>query len=216
MYIYLDESGDLGFDFSKAKTTGKFVVTLLCCRNASARKAIEVAVRRTLKKLNKPKSKSRRIEELKGTGIELNYKDYFLKQISDEQWDLYTIVLNKTRVNPDLRQKEAKPRLYNYLARLVLDKLPLEQAEVNVKLVVDRSKNREDIQEFNHYLRSHIESRLPLNTGFFIDHQTSHESLCLQAVDLFCWGVARKYNHHDCEWYEKYAHKLCVEIEYLK
>ena len=26
MYIYLDESGDLGFDFRKAKTTHKFVI----------------------------------------------------------------------------------------------------------------------------------------------------------------------------------------------
>ena len=27
MFIYLDESGDLGFDFQKRKTTQKFIIT---------------------------------------------------------------------------------------------------------------------------------------------------------------------------------------------
>lgn len=56
MFIYLDESGDLGFDYfdyNKKNTTKKFVVTLLVCNSANARKAFEKAVRRTLKnKLN--------------------------------------------------------------------------------------------------------------------------------------------------------------------
>lgn len=49
MFIYLDESGDLGFNFSKRKTTGKFVITLLVCNSEAARKEFTKAVRRTLK-----------------------------------------------------------------------------------------------------------------------------------------------------------------------
>jgi len=33
MIIFLDESGDLGFDFNKPKTSCKFVITLLVCQN---------------------------------------------------------------------------------------------------------------------------------------------------------------------------------------
>ena len=55
LYIYLDESGDLGFDFSKSGTTRKFVVTLLCCESLTARRDMEKAIRRTLKKRHKPK-----------------------------------------------------------------------------------------------------------------------------------------------------------------
>jgi len=37
--IYLDESGDLGFDFSKAKTTSTFIITLLVCDGAESANA---------------------------------------------------------------------------------------------------------------------------------------------------------------------------------
>jgi hypothetical protein len=33
MYIFLDESGDLGFDFTKRKTSKFFVMTLLVSEN---------------------------------------------------------------------------------------------------------------------------------------------------------------------------------------
>ena len=36
MIIFLDESGDLGFDFCKPKTSSKFVITLLVCDNRDA------------------------------------------------------------------------------------------------------------------------------------------------------------------------------------
>ena len=68
MYIYLDESGDLGFDFSKIKTTKKFVITLLVCDTPTAPAIFKKAVHRTLRnKLNRAKNKTRWHTELKGT-----------------------------------------------------------------------------------------------------------------------------------------------------
>ena len=216
MYIYLDESGDLGFDFTKIKTSKMFVVTLLCCNTNLARKDIEKAIQRTLIKINKPKSKARRVTEIKGSKTLLKYKQYFLRQISNEDWGIYSILLNKKRINSELQTKQTKPRLYNFLSRIILEKLPLENATANVRLIVDRSKNREEIKDFNQYLRGHIESRLPLNTGFKIEHLTSHESKGLQAVDLFCWGIARKYLYKDYQWYDHFMSKILYETVYLK
>ncbi len=50
MLIYLDESGDLGFDFNKPKTSEKFVIALLACDNTVTIRHFRKAVRRTLKK----------------------------------------------------------------------------------------------------------------------------------------------------------------------
>ena len=215
MYIYLDESGDLGFDFTKTKTTKKFVITLLVCDNQNANKQTKKAVRRTLRKLNRRKRKSRRTEELKGTGTTLAVKDYFFRQLNISGWHIYTLVLNKQRVRPELQTKRAKPRLYNYLARQLIDKLPLRTAFTNVRLVVDRSKNIREIQDFNQYVRNQIEALLPLNTGFAIEHLTSMESAGLQAVDTFCWGIFRKYEFGDCDWYDIYSNRIRYETEYL-
>ncbi|GJQ57390.1 MAG: DUF3800 domain-containing protein [Candidatus Scalindua sp. AMX11] len=62
MFIFLDESGDLGFDFNKRKTTKKFVITLLVCNSDETRREFTKAVRRTLKnKLNRGKKNLRHI-----------------------------------------------------------------------------------------------------------------------------------------------------------
>ncbi|MBM4055750.1 MAG: DUF3800 domain-containing protein [Planctomycetes bacterium] len=75
MIIFLDESGDLGFDFRKRKTTKKFVITLLVCNSDAARKEFTKAVMRTLKnKLNQKKKNSRQITELKGINTTLEIK----------------------------------------------------------------------------------------------------------------------------------------------
>lgn len=214
MLIYLDESGDLGFDFSKAKTTRKFVITLLVCEDQNTNRQLQKAISRTLKRLNRRKSKTRRVSELKGTNTDLKIKKYFLKQIKVSGCQLYTVVLNKSRVNSALKGK--KDKLYNFLARFVIEKLPLGEVSANVKLVVDRSKNREEIRDFNHYVENYIQGHLPLNTGLDIEHLTSQENVVSQAVDLFCWGIARKYERNDTKWYDQFRSKIKYETEYLR
>lgn len=217
MFIYLDESGDLGFDFSKGKTTKKFVITLLVCNSNEARKEFRKAVRRTLKnKLNWKRKNTRYITELKGTDITLGIKKYFFRNVRNNDWGIYTLALNKGRVDAPLQTKTGKKKLYNFLARFLLEKLPLSGVTRNVELVVDRCKNKEEIRDFNRYLINQLEALLPLNTSLNISHLTSAESAELQGVDLFCWGIFRKYEYNDTIWYNVYRRKIRFETEYLR
>jgi hypothetical protein len=217
MFIYLDESGDLGFDFSKTKTTRKFIITALVCFSQAAERDFKKAIHRTLKKkVNRGKNKSRWVKELKGTGTSFEVKQYFLGRVRCADWAVYTLVLNKTRVNEPLRTRLGKKKLYNFLARLLMEKLPIREAVANVRLIVDRSKNREEIRDFNQYVENHLQAILPLNTGLTIEHLASHERAGLQAVDLFCWGLARKYERGDLAWYDLFKHMLKYEDEYLR
>lgn len=210
MYIYLDESGDLGFDFTKPKTTKKFVISLLVCQSSDTARVFKRAINRTIKKkINRNKIKPARVVELKGTNSAFAVKQYFFRQIKTADWQIYTVILNKSRVKLELRTK--KDKLYNFLARFIIDKLPLSNAATNTNLIVDRSKNKEEIKDFNRYIQDYIQGRLPLNTGFKVEHLTSQESAGLQAVDLFCWGIARKYEQRDTEWYEVFKEKIEVE-----
>jgi hypothetical protein len=113
LIIFLDESGDLGFNFEKQKTSRKFVITLLVCDGADGADGFKRAVRRTLKnKLNHKKGKDRVVQELKGTGTTLTIKEYFFRQISASGWGIYTVALNKVRVEEPLRSKQGKKKLY--------------------------------------------------------------------------------------------------------
>jgi hypothetical protein len=217
VFIYLDESGDLGFDFTRKKTTKKFVITLLICYSESTRREFTKAVRRTLKnKLNRKKKGSRTIMEIKGTDTTIEVKKYFFRHIRNGDWSICTLALNKARVEMHLRTKSGKKKLYNFLSRFLLEKLPLARASRNVDLVVDRCKNKEEVRDFNLYLVNQLEALLPLNTDLNISHLTSQESAGLQAVDLFCWGIFRKYENNDYEWYNVYQDKVSFETEYLR
>ncbi len=217
MIIYLDESGDLGFNFSKPKTSRKFVITLLVCDGADSAEGFRKAARRTLKnKLNHKKRNSRVIQELKGTGTTLTIKQYFYRQVPANGWRIYTVALNKVRVEENLQTKYGKKKLYNFLARFIIEQVDLNNAAPAVTLVMDRCKNKEEIKDFNGYVANQLESLLPLNVPLNIYHESSQENAGLQAVDLFCWGIYRKYEALDLEWYQLYQGNIVFETEYLR
>ncbi len=216
MIIYLDESGDLGFDFSRRKTSRKFVITLLVCDDGEVASIFRKAVRRTLKnKLNRKKGKKATVFEVKGAKTSLELKKYFYRGLSRKGWRIYTAVLNKQRVYDALQKPQAKKKLYNVLARFILEKIDLRTAGSAVTLILDRCKNKEEIRDFNSYVTNQLEALLPLNIPLNIYHEHSHENAGLQAADLFCWGVFRKYEAGDNDWYDVYRRAIAFETEYL-
>ncbi len=216
MFIFLDESGDLGFDFAHKKPSQKFVITLLICHNKAAVDSFKTAVKRTLKnKLNHKASNKRFVHELHAVSVALPIKDYFYRQIKSQDWCLYTVALNKPRVYDYFKNKSGRKKLYNFLANFLLQEIDLSTASPTVTMVVDRCKNKADIEDFNQYLANQLEAKLPLNIPLNISHEDSISNTGLQAVDLFCWGIYRKYEQGDTEWYQRYADKIAFETEYL-
>jgi hypothetical protein len=96
-----------------------------------------------------------------------------------------------------------------------MEKVQFPEELQRVNLVVDRCKNSEEIKDFNRYVSNQLEALLPLNTRLDIDHLPSHESAGLQAVDLFCWGFARKDDLGDRSWWEIYRSKVRYATVYL-
>ncbi|MEW6409701.1 MAG: DUF3800 domain-containing protein [Nitrospirota bacterium] len=199
LYLYLDESGDLGFDFFAKKPSKYFTITVMLVQGMENRKKIAKAVRRTLH--NKlPKSEG---TELKGSKQSIEVKRYFYRHVESVPLELYALTLNKRRVYDYLSQN--KDRVYNFIARKVLDVIPFTDASTRVSLVIDRSKSKKEIKEFDDYLirqlSGKIEPRIPLD----IDHHLSHEDLPLQAVDLFSWGIFVKYQLYSPPRYQIYS-----------
>lgn len=214
MIIFLDESGDLGFDFSKPKTSKKFVITLLACDSSHITDGFRKAVQRTLKnKLNSRRNKGRIIEELKGTGTILSVKEYFLRHVPKSGWGLYSVVLDKHREVHNKQRIHPLSKLYNYLAHFIISKIDMSNTVRPVTLVVDRSKSTGEIKEFNEHLTNHLEAVLPLNTPLYIHHHRSHDNPGLQVVDLFCWGIFKKYEQADILWYDAFKEKIVFEEE---
>lgn len=208
MIIYLDESGDLGFDFTK-NTPRYFVITLLVCHTRNAANQFKQATRRTLK--NKFSKSSLQPLELKGTTTTLAIKKYFYRCATEcEDWHIYSIVVDKQKLKSRLNPLPSEHRLYNYLSKEVLKQVALKDISSQLLLVVDKRKGKKGINEFNKYLSYHLEAMLPLNVVYDISHEPSHGRCGLQAVDIFCWGIRRLYEFDDREWFDVYKEKLTL------
>lgn len=216
MFIYLDESGDLGFNFEKESST-HFVITLLICEDKETASGFKVAVKRTIKrKLNRNK-RSILTRELKSTQTLLSVKKYFLNILRKQKkqaWSIYSIILDKKELLKKINIVPEKHRLYNLLSKIILQQVnfSLGNADKSVHLIVDRSKGKKQRDIFNQYLKANIELMLDMGTQFNIGHEESHNNAGLQATDLFCAGFSRKYAYGDKSWYDLFKDKICVEI----
>lgn len=215
-YLYLDESGDLGFDFVNKKPSKFFTVAILAIRGIDNNRKISKAVKVVLRRKLNPKSKRKRIvEELKGEATSLEIKKYFYKQVEDVKFAVYSITLNKLRVYEELARN--KSRVYNFIARQVFDRIPFEKADGNrIILTLDKCKGKKGIREFNEYIIKQLEGRITPIIPFDIYHEDSKKIGGLQAVDMFVWGVHRKYENKDMEWYGIFNKKIALDEQYLK
>lgn len=213
--LYLDESGCRGFDVSKPGTSKYLTICILAVSQRLACRAIAKAVRHTIRR-----KLPRGANELKGSSTAISTKLFFYRKVEHELFGIYSVTLNKPRVYPDLcSDPKGKERMYNFTARLILDKIPFErtldgQVEA-VKLTVDASKSKSDRAEFNRYIIQHLQGRVDPRVRLDVSHVRSFEDPMLSAVDLFCWGLHRFREHGDDEWRSRFTSKVRLEETYL-
>ena len=115
-FVFLDESGDLGFN-PKKKNSKYFVITVLAVSN---KKPLEKLVKKIHSHLRK------KVKKLSG-GILHAYKEKpatrkrILKLLSVKKCAIMSIYLNKSKVYTHLQ--EEKHVLYNYVTNILLDRI---------------------------------------------------------------------------------------------
>lgn len=206
LYLLLDESGDLGFDFVQKKPSKYFVITIVVVDGSEDRKILKTAIKRTLRhKLNA--KKKNKASELKAKSTSLEIKQYAYKYIHNIPFTIYSLVVDKRKSLEALAKNKA--HIYNYITRQLLDKITLHSSQI--ELVMDRSKSREEIQEFNEYVISHLQAKISPRTPFQIYHIDSELEPLIQWADLFAWGILRKYEKNDLSWYNHFKDHIKYE-----
>ncbi len=201
----------MGFDFITRKPSKFFTVAVLGIQGQHNNRALINAVKHTLKR--KMGRKNPLGFELKGSKVSLEIKKYLYEQIASLDFKIYALTLNKKRVNQALVQ--TKERLYNYVARLVLDQIDLNSARQRVMLILDKSKSKPEIADFNSYVFRQLQGKLNPKIPLDIMHKLSHEMLGLQVVDLFAWGIFRKHEKQDDRWFTVFREKVAFNDVYL-
>jgi len=209
-YLYLDESGDLGFDFVNKKPSKFFTITILVIKGNIENRLLFKAVKKTLRRRLNPRGKRKRIvAELKGTKTTLEIKKYFYEQVKSLNFNIYAIALNKRRLYEYLIKN--KSRVYNFIARNVLDQISFKEAKIKVELIIDKSKSKPEIVEFNGYIRRQLEAELDPKIPLNIYHFSSIESGGLQAADMFSYGIFEKHERRRMDWLNIFKEKVMYD-----
>jgi len=192
-YIFLDESGDLGFNFKKKKTSRHFVVTCLFVKEKGS---VEKIIKKIFSKFSKKEVRTHggvlhAFKEKQGT------KQKLLKLLREKDVSIISIYLNKLKVYTKLHNE--KHVLYNYVANILLDRIytkKLIPTNQPIKLIASRRETNKFLnQNFCNYLQSQVSGKHKLEVD--IEIKSPYQEKCLQIVDCVCWAIFRKYEHSD-------------------
>ncbi len=205
-YIFLDESGDLGFNFRKKKTSKFFIITCLFTRN---KRAVEKIVKKTHSELKKKyKRKFGILHCVKEKPIT---RQRLLRRLNEKDCIVMTIYLNKKKVYTKL--KDEKQVLYNYVTNILLDRIYSKKVILvkdKVELIASRRETNKFLNEnFKNYLNRQVENRH--KTDIKISIKIPSEEKTLQAVDFASWAVFRKYEYGDDSYYNIIKNKIVEE-----
>lgn len=202
-YIFLDESGDLGF---KKTSSNWFMFTIAITDDSRALERVVKRVWRSLKK------KHKRLGELHASHEKNITKKRMLRQLSEiSDLKILCVILNKQKVYVDLQDQ--KNYLYNYTANVLLDRLHSKEiltSKEPIHLFIDRKDTKKRLREnFTNYLASAMKKRR--DGAFVVELHSSYENKSLQAVDFISWAIFRKYERNDYEFYELIKSKIIDE-----
>ena len=205
-FIFLDESGDLGFN-PKKKNSKYFVITVISTED---KKPIEKIVKNIHSSLRK------KVKRLSG-GILHTYKERpttrkrLLKLLSQKDCAIITIFLNKSKVHTKLQNE--KHVLYNYVTNILLDRImskKLVNKKTLIKLIAAKRETNKFLNEnFKDYLKKQVRENHELRLE--VEIKTPNEEKALQAVDFASWAIFRKYELKDGSYYNLIKSKVIEE-----
>jgi len=174
-YIFLDESGDLGFNFTKEKTSKHFVITFLFTNN-------KLPIERIVKKIFRSFSK----KEIKNHhGVLYCYKErpktrqMLLNLLKGKDISIIAIYLNKRKVYTKLQDE--KHVLYNYVTNILIDRVytkKLIPTDKPIELIASRRETNKFLnQNFCNYIKYQVQSNHKLDIT--VEIKSPHEEKCL-------------------------------------
>lgn len=200
-YIFLDESGELGF---KKSSTKFFTITLLVCGVKE-----EQELQRVIKKIRQRilKKKLKKSPEIKWNNSDEFIKKKIFDKLGKIDFEVFTIILDKSKVYDYLKGK--KHKLYNYLSNLIIAECSIDG---NFELVVDRSKNKRSLRDdFDNYIRNNLKREC---SNLKIKHEDSKSNGGLQVLDFISGAVFNKYEFENLRYYNKIKDKITTEKEF--
>ena len=184
-YIYLDESGDLGF---RGKGSTYFILTCVKIQDERTNllfKRIPKDVRqRSLAK------KTKKTSELKFSNSSVLIRERFLSRVAKLDLEIYSLIVNKEYTQQKL--KDNLPVLYSYLIKILLENVITPNN--NIHICIDRCMSPNQRSNFENYINTEFLYKFNKVPELTILHENSNSNEALQVIDFICGAFGYKYN----------------------
>ncbi len=208
-YIFMDESGDLGFDFSKKKTSKFFIISFLFVDGEMEKKRVGKIVKKVFSNFSKKEVKFHHnaLHAYKETPT---IRTQILGSLSKMPVSIMSICLNKKNVYTSLQDE--MHLLYNYVTNILLDRickkkiLPLDK---KIHLIASqRETNKFLNKNFKGYLEKQAKNKHSINIE--VEIMPFFNNKCLQVVDFVSWSLFR-YREYGDNFYRNLIKNILIE-----
>jgi hypothetical protein len=206
-FIFMDESGDLGFDFRKKKTSRVFIVTFLFCESA---KPIEKAVKKIIRSFSQQQKRGHPGVLHANKESEETIRK-LLERLREKNIKILSVWLNKQKVY--VRLQDEKQVLYNYVTNILLDRLCSGKLLSNTGSIQLIASKRETNKFFNENFTTYLEKQVRQQHKIHLEVvvKTPAEEKGLQAADFVSWAIFRKREHGDDSYWKIIAGRIVEE-----
>ena len=195
----MDESGDLGFNFKRKKTSQYFIITFVFAKD---KKILEKIVKKIFSGLTKSEARNHH-GVLHAFREKPRTRQKILNLFKEKKaGDIITIYLNKKKVYTKLQDE--KSVLYNYVTNILLDRVyskKLIPTDEKVHIIASRRETNKFLNaNFSSYLKNQAKNNHKVDIE--IDILSPQAEKGLQIADIISWSIFRKYEHSDNTYYD--------------
>ena len=203
--IFVDETGDLGFDFTKAGTSGYFLIAFLITDDP---KTVQSEIKKIFRSMSKAERKHARgvlhaYYEKKDTRIRL------LRKLSEKDIKIALMVFNKKKalITEDVNV------IYNSMVTSLINRLYIDgHIEVDEEIYLTASQSNTN-KRLNEQFKTVVLSESK-PTSLKVEIKKPYDEKALQAVDFIAWSFGNKYETSESSYADIVKDKLIGEYSY--
>lgn len=208
MYIFIDESGDLGFNFDSKKKQGPSRFFVLIAAKVTQPKQIYRVMKRARQRKLKKEYKKKPELKFSNTGPEIRRR--ILEDLARCEIELYYVIIDKKKVKPELHDQ--KVILYSYLLKILFEKcFKYAPADSKINIIFDRVFTQTQQEALKIYLLTQNKAMLGIQSKLNITHDNSQNDPGLQATDFLVGAMAQKYERGNPDYINIVKRKVEVE-----
>lgn len=205
-YIFLDESGDLGFNFKKKKTSRYFVVTLLYTEH---KEPLEKIVKKIFKGFRQVKVKHHP-NTLHAHKESDQTRDRIFKLLEMSNIFVTYVYIDKKKIlNYAMRDKHL---LYNQAVMESVKHLAyIIKLDTKVNLIASRRETSRFLNK--NFINDVMRCLANLGIKINVDIRLPQQEKSLQIADFVSWAIYRKYDLEDDTFYSHIKAKIVGDKE---